>query len=226
MAASQSPDLIPTNPELGQSFGWLGALAVLAWLTVLAVILMIPPAVASPTLKDDLTRGTVRLSLLYYGVAASLRLLLHADDWFAQSTRGRLARLCWTLAWLAYLIHLGVAFHHYHHWSHADAVKHTRDVSGVGEGIYVSHLFTLVWTADVVWWWRRPRTYAVRSAWIGRMLNGFMVFVIFNATVVYEQGLIRWAGLALITGLAGLWGYRRLFFSSERIHSRHSGADS
>src|SRR5262249_13594077 len=145
----------------------------------------------------------------------SLKLFLHPADWFAESGLGRLARACWTLSWLAYLIHLGMAFHHYHHWSHADAIEHTREVSGVGEGIYVSHLFTLAWTADVAWWWLRPRTYAVRPAWVGWALHGFMLFMIFNATVVYEQGLIRGAGWALTVGLAGLWAYRHLFFPSE-----------
>src|SRR5262249_39048481 len=161
-----------------------------------AIILMTPHAVQSPTLGDDLTRFTVRLALLYYGVAASFQLLLRPADWLARSVLGRLARWCWTLGWLAYLIHLAMAFHYYHHWSHANAVKPTHDVSGVGEGIYVSHLFTLAWTADVVWWWRRPEGYAVRPPWVGWLLHGFMLFMIFNATVVYEHGLIRWAGLA------------------------------
>jgi hypothetical protein len=116
----------------------------------------------------------------------------------------RLARWCWTLAWAAYLVHLAMAFHHYHHWSHAHAVEHTRSVSGVGEGIYVSHCFTLLWTVDVAWWWLRPETRARRSAWVDRSLHGFMFFMVFNATVVYESGLIRWAGVALTAWLAVL----------------------
>jgi hypothetical protein len=211
MAAGRLRDL-KSFPDRSRFFGWLDALALLVWLILLAVILITPQAIQSSTLGDDLTRFTVRLALLYYAVAASLGLWLRPEDWLAQSAGGRLARWCWTLAWLAYLIHVGMAFHHYHHWSHTDAIQHTRAVSGVGEGIYVSHLFTLVWTADVVWWWGRPQTYAVRPAWVGWMLHGFMLFVIFNAMVVYEQGLIRWAGLALVVELAGLWSYRRLCF--------------
>jgi len=101
-----------------------------------------------------------------------------------------------------------VAFHYAHHWSHAEAVEATRLRSGVGEGIYVSHLFTLLWTADVLWWWLRPRGYAARSPWVDRVLHGFMLFVIFNGTVVFEDGLIRWAGILLFVALAAVWLYR------------------
>lgn len=180
----------------------------LAWLLLLVMVVGTPYWVDSPTRGDDLTRDTVRLSLVFYGVAAGLMLRLRLGDWAGTSRRGTLARWCWTLAWATYLIHLGMAFHHYHHWSHAAAMEHTRQVSGTGEGIYVSHLFTLVWTADVVYWWWRPARYARRSPWIGWLLHAFMVFIIFNATVVYETGFIRWAGGLLLATLAIL-GMRR-----------------
>jgi hypothetical protein len=105
-----------------------------------------------------------------------------------------LARWCWTFAWATYLVHLAMAFHHYHHWSHADAVEHTEIVSGFGKGIYVSHLFTLAWTADALSWWLQPARRALRPSWIDWLLHGFMAFMIFNATVIYEAGPIRWAG--------------------------------
>src|ERR1700722_13132423 len=112
------------------------------------------------------------------------------QDWLAQSGRGRLSRWLWTFAWLTYLVHLAMAFHYAHHWSHAEAVRHTEAVSGFGPGIYVSHFFTLAWTADVAWWWLMPVHYARRPAAIGWCWHAFMVFVIFNATVVYEDGPI------------------------------------
>jgi hypothetical protein len=74
-------------------------------------------------------------------------------------------------------------------------------ISGVGEGLYVSYLFTAVWLADVAWWWLWPESYAGRSAWIGRLTHGFMLFVAFNGTVVYETGAIRYAGLVASAGL-------------------------
>lgn len=183
-------------------------LTVTVWIVLLTITLSVPNLVDSPTLGDDLTRYTVRLSLLYYAIAATLMLLLQPDEWPATQGRGRLARWCWTLAWLTYLVHLAMAFHHYHHWSHADAMEHTRQVSGAGEGIFMSHLFTVVWTLDVLTWWLRPARYALRSPWIGRLLHAFMLFIIFNATVVYETGLIRWCGLLLFAELAAVNLYR------------------
>jgi hypothetical protein len=184
-------------------------LTVFLWLALLAAILGVPYLVVSPTLGDDLIRNTVRLALLYYAVAAGLMLRLRPGEWAADSTRGRRARWCWTLAWAAYLVHVGMAFHHYHGWSHAHAVEHTRAVSGVGAGIYASHLFTLAWTADVAYWWLRPRAYATRPAWLGRALHGYLAFIIFNGTVVFETGPIRWGGLVLFAALTavGCWGF-------------------
>jgi len=181
------------------------AALVASWCVLLGAVLARPSLFPSADPGDDLTRDTVRVALLSYGAAAVLMLLLRPGDWDARTPRGEAARWCWTLAWAAFLVHLAMAFHHYHGWSHARAVEHTRAVSGVGEGIYVSHLFTLLWTLDVAWWWLRPMSYAARPGWVGRGLHGFMLFIVFNATVVYEAGPIRWAGLALTEVLVRLW---------------------
>jgi len=190
--------------------------AITGWVALLALVLLLPWLTASPTAGDDLTRHTVRLALLYYAAALTLMIQLRPPEWLARSGKGRLARWCWTLAWAAFVVHLAMAFHHYHHWSHEEAVRHTREVSGVGEGIYVSHLFALAWTADVAAWWLRPAWYALRPPWVGRALHGFMLFVVFNATVVYETGLIRWAGVALFAWLALVWAWGRLRFRGGR----------
>jgi hypothetical protein len=192
-------------------------IAVIAWLILLAATLAAPFALGSSTPGDDLTRYTIRLSLFYYALAATLMLLLRGDEWTAINGRGRLARLLWTFAWATYLVHLAMAFHFYHYWSHADAMEHTREVSGIAEGIFVSHLFTLAWTADVLAWWLRPAWYARRPAWIGWLLHGFMVFIIFNGTVVYETGLIRWAGVAMFGELAGVAAYRMMTRMRARL---------
>jgi len=36
-------------------------------------------------------------------------------------------------------------------------------------------------------------------------LHVFFFLIVFNATVVFESGAVRWLGLALCVGLAGLW---------------------
>ena len=122
----------------------------------------------------------------------------------------RSQRLLWTLAWLAFLVHLAVSLHFFHHWSHAHVVRHTQESSGFGEGVYVSHLFTLAWTLDVLWWWLRPASYARRSPWVDRVLHAFMAFIIFCGTVVYETGFIRWAGLAMFVILGAAFAHPRL----------------
>lgn len=46
---------------------------------------------------------------------------------------------------------------------------------------------------------------AGRNRWFDRLLHGFMLFMIFNGTIVYETGFIRWAGSGLLLLLGGLW---------------------
>ena len=192
-----------------------------AWVIILTAVVALPYLTGSPTLDDDLTRYTVRLALVYYAAAVTLMLLLEAPEWLAAAGRGRLTRWCWTLAWLTYLVHLFMAFHHVHHWSHGAAVNHTQEVSGFGLGIWFSHLFTLVWTADVLFWWLRPARYATRSPWVDWTVHGFMAFIVFNATVVFETGFIRWAGIALFTELVLvlLHRLRRLSLPAESASS-------
>lgn len=154
---------------------------------------------------EMLTRNTVRLSLAWYAAALLLMMRLSPADWRAETRIGQIARWCWTWSIVCFWVHLGVAFHFYHDWSHAHAFEHTREVSGVGEGIYVSYLFTWLWTGDMIWWWTRPHGYAARSPWIDRVLHAFMLFIVFNGMVVYESGLIRWAGLAMFAALTVAW---------------------
>jgi len=164
---------------------------------------------------EALVRNTVRLSLAWYLVALCIRARLPARVWraasetFAEDRRLRIARWCWTWAVVVFLVHLAMAFHFYHGWSHARAFERTRQVSGYGEGVYVSYLFTFAWTCDALWWWLRARSYASRPRWMDAALHAFMLFIVFNGTVVYESGPIRWAGLAGFAVLAGAWWSRR-----------------
>lgn len=159
------------------------------------------------SLEVAVTKWTIWLALLgYAGGAASLLLARHHSKW------ARLARTAWTLGCLAYLGHVYGAFQFYHGWSHASAfeetARQTRETVGweVGEGLFVSYFFTLAWLTDVTWWWlagaenylRRPRLLTI--AW-----QAFFFFIVFNATVVFESGVVRWLGLVLCTGLAVLW---------------------
>jgi hypothetical protein len=178
----------------------------LVGLALLAGVVAWPIVVSSPALGDNHIRWTIRLALAFYAMAAGLMLTLSKDGWRATTARGRLARNLWTLSFVTYAVHVALAMHHYHHWSHAHAVEHTRQVAGIGEGIYASHLFGLWWGLDAAWWWLSPERYAGRSPAIGLALHSYMAFIWFNGTVVYEQGIIRWAGLATFVALAAIWG--------------------
>jgi hypothetical protein len=181
-----------------------GAAAFDVWALLLAACFAAPVLAGEPDPGDAFTRNTARLTVACYGLAGVLMTLLRGDEWQAVSGRGRLTRWCWVLGVAAFWVHVAVAYHFIHHWSHAHAVQHTREVGGVGEGIYVSHFFGLVWLLDAAWWLARPRGYAARPAWLGGLVHTFMAFVVFNGTVVYEPGPIRWAGAALFLVLAAL----------------------
>ena len=171
---------------------------VLVWGLALIAALVGPAWMDDPA--DARIRLTIRVALACYFLAVAMLLL---------SATQRSIRLVWTLGLVAYLVHVAVAFHLAFGWSHADAVSHTRERSGVGEGIYASHLFTLVWTLDVCCWWLAPESHANRRAWVGWTLHGFMAFMVFEGTVVYETGFIRWAGVVAFSVLGTLVAWRK-----------------
>lgn len=154
-----------------------------------------------------LTKLTVWVSVAGYaaGVAA-----------FALS-RGRrvwdaAARLAWTVACAALFVHVACAYHFYHGWSHGsaylDTARQTDDVVGLdwGGGLFINYALLVGWLLDVAWWWAaglgsyRRRPWALVAAW-----HGFLLFIIFNATVVFKTGPARWAGLCVCAGLCLVW---------------------
>jgi hypothetical protein len=169
------------------------------------VVTIVLPAAMADDVSEMLTRNTVRLSLVWYAVALCPMMRLNAADWAATSKCGTLTRWCWTCALVIFLVHVMLAFHYYHKWSHADAFERTRQVSGIGEGLYANYLFAALWTMDVVFWWLLPAVYAARSPWIDRLLHGFMLFMVFNSMVVFATGPIRWAGVLLFISLGIAW---------------------
>jgi hypothetical protein len=160
---------------------------------------------------DFFTRHTARVAVVFWGLSTATRLL----------AIGRFdARWLWTLACGAYLIHVAAAFEHIHDWSHSAAFDHVEQVSGFGPGIFVSYLFSLIWLEDVLWWWIGPNSYESRSKWLNLALHGFMAFIVFNGTVVYETGFIRWASIVMFFAL-GLLAARRFWLraSVQRVEA-------
>ena len=167
---------------------------------------LVATAFAAPTLlpaddpADVVTRQTARVAVLFWAVAAAAILTDHRE-W---------ARAAWVVGAVTFLIHVATAFDRIHGWSHAAAVRHVQVVTGFGRGLFVSYAFTLLWAADAAWWGLDRRGYECRPRWLDGLVHGFMAFVVFNATVVYEAGFIRWAGVALFAALATLWARRKL----------------
>lgn len=192
-------------------FGKGDLLQCIVWL-VLWVGLLAAIAVSSGSdeaLRDErLVRWTIWLSLAYWVTAVTLMLFLDPNAWRADSGRGRLTRWCYTYAWLGYVVHVLAAMHYYHGWSHEHVLDHTRQVTGVAEGAYVSYAFNVLWTADVAWWWLAPGRYASRPQWLGWGWHLFMAFLILNGTVIYETGFSRVAGILIFLWLAVMLAVR------------------
>src|SRR5262249_9144489 len=136
----------------------------------------------------------------------------------------RTMRAIWTLGCVLFDVHVACAFHFYHHWSHTVAWHHTAERTkqllgiAVGDGIYFSYLFLVLWLLDVVWLWVSPlTTHTVanrtpdpgsRSApttpdaivmpqrppldpktpWWRLVVHVFLLFIAVNGAIVFESG--------------------------------------
>ncbi len=153
-----------------------------------------------------LTRITIWLTLVGYAIGASVYLL----------SRGRrswdeVARMVWTVSCASLLVHVACAFHYYHAWSQAAAyretARQTAEVTGMnwGGGLFINYALMFGWVVDVAWWWRGLDVYRNRPRWLAAAWQGFLIFIIFNATVVFKTGALRWIGLGLCLWLVFLW---------------------
>jgi hypothetical protein len=169
----------------------LGIALIACWLALETAALWTPRILNETNSAEVMTRQTARVAVLFWGVAAAALLLNRRTD----------AKWIWTLACAAYLVHVATAFDRVHHWSHAAAFDHVQQVGGFGVGIFVSYTFSLLWIADVAWWWLGPSSYDSRSRWLEGGIHAFMAFVVFNGTVVYESGFIRWTAVLMFISL-------------------------
>ncbi len=139
------------------------------------------------------TRGAIWLAVAAYFLAL-------AD--LAAPSRWRLARRLWTLACVLSLAHIALALHFYHGWSHAaalaDTARQTREVVGFDwrGGIYFNYLFAALWIVDAAWWWLAPASRAARPRWVSFAIHGYLAFIVINATIVFEDGVLRWLAVA------------------------------
>lgn len=151
-----------------------------------------------------LTLWTIRLSLMAYAIVL---LGMLGSDWRAHRF---VVRWFWTAGFLLLVVHVLCAFHFYHDWSHHEAFEQTaaetESLLGwrFGGGVYFNYLLIAVWCFDVAWWWIAASRYERRSRKAAALVHGYIYFIVFNGTVVFESGPTRWAGIGVTTLLAVL----------------------
>ena len=153
---------------------------------------------------EFLTHSTIWISIFAY--AAGCVVFATARD------RDRWVRLAWTIGCAALVAHFISAFQFYHSWSQSSAyhetARQTAAVVGLnwGGGLFINYAVAILWTSDIAWWWFAGLKSYRRRPWLLTMLwHGFLVFIIFNATVVFKDGLTRWIGLLVCLSLCLSW---------------------
>ncbi len=161
---------------------------------------------------EALTRTTIGIAISGYALGVCLMLL------FRESLRWQArARMAWTVGCLGLIAHTICAFHFYHDWSQTSALRETArqtaEVTGNnwGGGLFINYAFLTAWAADVAWWWRGLELYQRRHWLITAVWQGVFIFMIFNATIVFKTGVVRWLGVVICVGLLSVW-----FLSSKR----------
>lgn len=155
------------------------------------------------------TRITIWISILAYtigcAVFAAARKDANVDRW---------ARAAWTIGYAALIAHFFFAFHFYHAWSHesayVDTAQQTAEVFGInwGGGLFINYAVALLWTGDIAWWWLAGVDSYRRRSWVLILIwHSSLIFIIFNATVVFKDGLARWTGLFVCLSLCLSWIY-------------------
>ena len=154
-----------------------------------------------------LTRSTVWISIAFYTIGCVIFALgtkrPNLDNW---------SRLAFTAAVTALIAHYVSAFHFFHGWSHraayVETARQTAEVFRVnwGGGIFINYALLMLWIADVGWWWLAGLDSYRRRSWLLLLgWHGFLIFIIFNATVVFKDGIQRWIGLLICSLLCVSW---------------------
>jgi uncharacterized membrane protein YoaK (UPF0700 family) len=164
-----------------------------------------------------ITRWTIRAALVCCAIAA-FEVLRNR-----QATTRQTARLWWTAGFVLYLIHVAAAFQFIHHWSHAHAYRHTAQQTyelldiDWGGGIYFNYVFTIAWLIDVASLWTHSHREATRPSPLRLAWYAFFLFMAINATIVFEDGPVRWISLVVLILLGMVTGMRYKGITHEKI---------
>lgn len=101
------------------------------------------------------------------------------------------ARVAWTVGCLFLLLHIALGFHFVHGWNHARAWSHTAARTAAvtgwswGGGLYINHMFAILWLTDTLAWWRFGIASAYRRTWYYWSVAFVFAFIMINATLVF-----------------------------------------
>jgi len=146
----------------------------------------------------------ISLAAWFVGAVARFGTSGAAHRWYAW---------CWVIGSVAMWVHIVGSYAVVHGWSHAAAIEATaaesERVTGIraGWGVYVNFVFAILWSAYSVILVRRSSVPTRSDA----MVFWFIAAMVSMSTVVFEQGWVRWIGIAAILFLVGLssrrvWG--------------------
>ena len=154
-----------------------------------------------------LTRGTIWFSIAAYAIGSGVFAFSRNRSQWLHATRA-----AWTAACISLIAHFICAFHFYHDWSHVlayrDTARQTHEVVGLnwGGGLFINYLVLVVWTVDIGWWWLGGINSYRERKWLWVIVwHAFFIFIIFNSTVVFKDGIVRWVGLAMSLFLVISW---------------------
>jgi hypothetical protein len=155
---------------------------------------------------EFLTRSTIWISILAYTIGCVVFAIAR------NQSAERRVRLSLTIGCVSLLVHFICAFHFYHAWSHesayVDTARQTAAVVAInwGGGLFINYAVAALWIADVAWWWFAGIASYRRRPWLLTLIwHSFLIFIIFNATVVFKDGLVRWIGLLVSLTLCLSW---------------------
>ena len=156
---------------------------------------------------EFLTRGTIWVSIVGYAVGSVIFALARRRVQWDSAARVVLSVACVSL-----VAHFASALQFYHGWSHAAAyvetARQTEEVYGFnwGGGLFINYALLIAWIVDLAWWWRGGLdSYRKRPRLLVAIWHGLLIFIIFNATVVFGDGIVRWLGLAICILLTIAW---------------------
>ena len=150
-------------------------------------------ALMGPTASDSSDpriRDSAFAVVIMWPVAAA-GLLLHRINPAKFAAARTSVRFLYSFVFSLMILHIAVAFHLGHAWSHDAAYEHTERAGGFGAGVYVNEFFLLLWLVELIWMWSSFDSYLRRPAWLNALILGFMGFIYINAAFVFATNFTR-----------------------------------